>query len=317
MYCKAFAAFVLLVLPFRAPALSAGDFQWEFVNALTGGEIEKIDRILSEHISEMSVHEKRTLYGFVLTYSRNENTLRALELLLKHGVHAAPYDLYKAVDNSHIDRVVDVILNDGVKPNGEILLLASERQRWDLVRRFVEMGADINYRYPAGKSYADGMTALIHAAKHKNLEIVKLLVEHGAGINLRTNTGVTAAALAYENGAVEIYDYLKEQGAADFAPVPPRGNGAGGQGISALMENGAFRSGTYRLSGSAAEIRFTGNGGSGYLSYKGGGEKEGAGTFIAAGNTMTITVEGLTFTYRIDTSNSFSGNGETWLRVGD
>ncbi|MDR2079619.1 MAG: ankyrin repeat domain-containing protein [Treponema sp.] len=304
----------------QAPLLSADDYKWDLVNALTRGETEKIDQILNENIGGMSINEKRLVYGFVLNYSRNENTLRAMELLLKYNIHPAQYDLYNAISNAHTDRVVDFILDDGIRPNGEILLLAAERQRWDLVRKFVEMGVDVNYRYPSDKSYADGMTALIYASKHKAFEMVKLLVEHGADINLRTNTGGTAAAIAYENGETEIYNYLKEHGALDFIPGLPQENpGPGGTGISTRIENGSpsFRNGTYRLSGSAAEIKLMGNNTSGYLTYKNNRGNTGNGIFRIAGSFVTITMEGSTFTYRIDTNNSFSGNGETWVRIGD
>jgi hypothetical protein len=306
-------ALLLQVLP-----LAAQDFHWDLVNALARGEMQKIDQLLSENINSMGANEKRLVYNFVLTYTRDENTLTALELLLKYGIHPSQYDLYSAINNSHTGRVVDFILNRGTRPNGEILLLAAEKRRWDLVRQFAEMGAEVNYKYPQDKPYADGMTALIHAAKHGSFETVRLLVERGANVNFRTNTGVTAASIAYENGEMDIYAYLLEHGALEVTANPPRQTGDGGSGISALIENGpaVFRTGTYRLSGGSAEIKLSG-GVSGSLSYKNSRGNTGSGTFLIAGSVLAITMEGRTFNYRIDTNSAFSGNGETWVRVGD
>jgi hypothetical protein len=310
---------VLFILIVQVPPLSADDYKWDLVNALTRGEPQRAEQILGDHIAGMSAGEKRLVYSFALVYTRGENTLKMLELLFTHNIHAVQYDLYSAVNYGHADQTVDFIIRDGARPNGEILLLASEKQRWNLVRKFTEMGADLNYQYPPGKPYADGMTALIHAAKNKNLEMIQFLVEHGANVNLRAINGSTAASIAYENGEMEIYNYLKEKGAVDFTPAPPRERD--GQGLSGLIWNGAsassFRTGTYRLSGSTTEIKLTGAGNSGRLNYTNSVGTAGSGVFQISGNTITITTEGRIFTFRIDTNSSFSGNGETWIRTGD
>jgi hypothetical protein len=324
---------IVLVLA-QCLSLAADDFAWDLVSALAGGEPRKVDQVLSAHADKMTAAEKRLAYSFVLDYTRGETTLKVMELLRKYGIHAIQYDLFNAINRSHTNRVIDVILNDGIRPNGEILLLAAEEQRWDLVKAFIEMGADANYKYPADKSYADGMTALIYAAKNNNLEMVRFLVEFGADVNLRTSDGGTAASIAYENGLVDIYNYLKDHGAVDFVETPAAegSSGAGladsglssgglsltGLGISNLIESGSplFRDGTYRLSGSTAEITLTG-GGSGYLSYKNSRGTAGTGIFMVTGSTLALTTEGITFTYRVDTTGSFSGNGETWVRIGN
>ncbi|MDR2136406.1 MAG: ankyrin repeat domain-containing protein, partial [Treponema sp.] len=285
------------------------------------GDTQKVDGILGA--GGITAAEKRLAYRFVLDYTRGETTLQVMELLRKHGIRAVQYDLFNALDKSHANGVIDHILDDGIGPNGEILLLAAEKQRWDLVKRFAGMGADLNYKYPADKSYADGMTALIHAAKNNNLEMVSFLVEHGADVNMRTVSGATAASTAYENGFLDVYNYLKDHGAADFAPAAPQAvaqaETAGGPGIASLVQGGtpAFRNGTYRLSGSTAEITFTGSGGSGYLAYRNSAGSMAAGVFRVTENTLLLTTEGITFTYRVDGAASFSGNGETWVRVGD
>ncbi|MDR3146707.1 MAG: hypothetical protein LBU21_10550, partial [Treponema sp.] len=149
------------------------------------------------------------------------------------------------------------------------------------------------------------------------------------GVNLRTSDGATAASIAYENGLVDIYGYLVEQGAVEFVQSPAQAENSSGSGqstgqssglgISNLIEGGTLvlRTGTYRLSGSSAEITLSGSGTQGYLSYKNNAGNTATGVFWLTGNTLLLTTEGLTFSYQVDTTDSFSGNGETWVRVGN
>jgi ankyrin repeat protein len=81
------------------------------------------------------------------------------------------------------------------------------------VQRLLQNGADINARLGYYNS-----TALIVAAVNGRFEIVKYLVEKGADINLRDNDGDAAMSSAYDRGYLQIYNYLKERGAIEFAP---------------------------------------------------------------------------------------------------
>ncbi|MDR2922262.1 MAG: ankyrin repeat domain-containing protein [Treponema sp.] len=287
-------------------------------DALSKNDTQKIERILKDNAGQMTAGEKRLIYGFALNYSRRDNTLSILEMLAKYNIQAVQYDLYHAIDASHRDNVIEYILAGGVNPNGEILLLAAEKQRLNFVRQFTGKGVDVNYRYPDGKSYADGMTALLWAVKWNDYETVRLLVECGANINVRAKNGDTALSMAFDNGSTDIYNYLKEKGAIETGPntvnVPPAG-----QGIGNLMENGLsqFRPGTYRLSRGNTEMKFMGSGSGGIMSYRNTSGNTGNGYYQLNGNTMTMVIGSLTFIYRVDSNVSFSGNGETWVRTGD
>jgi hypothetical protein len=310
------------VLLLEITSLYADDYHWNFVNALTQNDIQSAEKILRENYRTMSTAEKRVVYGFVLDYTRSENTLRMLTLLQKYNFHASQFDLFNAINKSHLNSVVDFILNDGIRPNGEILLLTAEKGRWDLAGRFIEMGVDVNYKYSSDKSYADGMTSLMYAAGLGNLEIIKLLVGRGANVNFRANDGSTAASIAYQNGWPEIYTYLKEQGALDFDPlpaVPDESSPASGSGIASLIDGGttALSNGTYKLSGGNTTIRLLGNNKSGNLIYTRSSGETGSGLFQMVGNSLTVIMEGLTFAYKADSNISFSGHGETWVRIGD
>jgi ankyrin repeat protein len=205
------------------------------------------------------------------------------------------------------------MLNSGIAPNGEILLLAMEKQRFNFARHFIDANVDVNYQYPLTKPYADGMTALLYAVKHNNFELVKSLVEHGSNINAAAKDGNTALSIAQKNGNNIIYQYLMEHGAGQTGNfVAPS---ATNTGIATILDSQSadFQTGTYRLFGKNADIKFSGNN---RLNYTLNG-KANNGLYRIENNNLSITMEGRTFTYKIDSNISFSGNGEVWVRIGN
>jgi ankyrin repeat protein len=208
-----------------------------------------------------------------------------------------------------------MLLHNGAEPNGEILLLVMEKQRFALAKQFIESGVDVNYQYPLSRSYADGMTPLLYASKWNNPELVKLLVEHGANINARSKDGNTALSIAQTNGNGPIYYYLLEHGAAEPGAVPPPPPNSGISGIFDNQSN-EFQKGLYRLAGSDMYIRFLGNTNSGNINYIRNGMSY-TGLYRIGNSNMTLIMEGRTFVYRIDSNTSFSGNGEVWVRTGN
>jgi ankyrin repeat protein len=320
-------AILVLCMAFQTPLLEASDFKWDLVNALSRNDIQTSERLIRENAGGMPDTEKKLMVNFVLNYTRGANTKKLLEFLKNNNIHTSQFDLYIALNRSHDDSVILFILDQGIVPNGEILLLAAEKKRFNFAKQFIEMGADVNYRYPQDKAYADGMTALLYASKWNNLELVRFLVEHGADVNWRARDGRSAASIAHENGQTDIYNYLKEQG-ADFEPdlssaVPvPEANGppaGAGAGISSLLNSQApgLKSGTYRLSGGSVEIKLTGSSNPGSISYTNNLGRTSSGFFLIDGGILTLKMEARSFIYRIVSDTSFSGNGETWVRTGD
>jgi hypothetical protein len=315
-------------------AIYADDYKSDLVNVLAKNDFQKFEAILKENANTMSIPDKRVVMTFTLTFSRGENTVKNLELLSKYNIHATAVDLYDAINKNHSNAVIQFILDDRIQPNGEILLLAAKKQRFDLVARFVEMGADVNYRYSTDKTYADGMTPLLYTCQWGNFETVKLLVEHDADVNLSAKDGSTALSIASETGQTLIWNYLKEHGAiekintVDNSAAQLKGaTGISGllnsqssatTGISGVLNNrlAILQNGTYRLSGSTSEIKLNGSANAGNILYTNNG-KPANGYFRTEGTVMTVVMEGRTFIYKIDSNISFSGNGETWVRTGN
>jgi ankyrin repeat protein len=313
-----FAVIVLLIL--FTGIVYADDYKWDLVNALINDDFQKIETIIKGNIDTMPASEKRLVMNFTLTYSYRETTVKTLNLLLSYNIFPNNFDLYTAINRNQSNTVIQLLLQNGSKANGEILMLTMEKQRLDLAKQFIETGIDVNYQYPLSKNYADGMTPLLYASKWNNFELIKLLVEKGANINVKAKDGNTALTMAQTNGNNEIYNYLIEHGA-----VEPRNNAAfpsqtQSTGIAGMLDNQitAFQRGTYRLSGGSSSMKFTGNSNSGSISYVNmTNNKVNNGLYRINGNNITISIDGYTFVYKMDSNASFSGNGEIWVRAGN
>jgi len=315
---KKYSALIILFL-FHIGFVYATDYYWDLINSFIYGDFRKTESIINENINSMSAQDKRLVMNFALTYSRGENAGNVLNFLMSKNILPDSFDLYTAVSRNQSNAVIQLIMQGGAGPNGEILLLAMERQRFDLARLFIITGVDVNYQYPLTRNYADGMTSLLYACKWNNFEIARLLVENGANVNARAVDGNTALTIATTNGNNEMYNYLIEHGAAAVANnVSPSPRNTG---IIETLENQAvnFQTGTYiPVGGTNYSMRFTGNANSGSVSYANNtAGRVYTGIYRVNGNILTILIEGYTFetVYRIDSGESFSGNGESWVRV--
>ncbi len=318
---------VIFIVLFCSPFAYAqnNNYRRDLVRALSSNDVPAVEKIISDHAERIPESEKRLMYAFALDYSHRNSTMTILRLLQNHNIHPAVFDLFNALNRAHSDEVIQYILSQGTRPNGEILLFAAEKKRFNLVNQFAEMGADVNYIYPDGKDYSNGMTALLYAVQEGNFETVKLLIEKGADINAPDYNGYTPASLAKRMELEEIYAYLIEHGADDVeipqaAAETPRddthNNAAENseQGMASLMDNRqiTLKGGTYRLAGSSAEIIIPGNTSIGAFSYTRQGIPR-MGSFRIDNNTIIIMMETRTLTYNIDSESSFSGYGERWV----
>jgi hypothetical protein len=106
--------------------------------------------------------------------------------------------LYKKVDDSMIP-----------KPNDYRMALTEsiEKNRINIVKELLEMGADPNVAYP------DGTIPLIHATRKNSLGMVQLLLNKGAQVNKVNEVGSTALIDAANNGYQKIVAALLAKGA--------------------------------------------------------------------------------------------------------
>ncbi|MCL2809124.1 MAG: ankyrin repeat domain-containing protein [Treponema sp.] len=305
---------LIISLVFLCSFLFADDYKWDYVNALTRGDYPVIENIINRNINNVPASEKRLILNFALIYSRGETTLQVLSLLRRHNVIPNAFDLYTAINRDQPDTVIQYILNNGVQPNGEILLLAMEKQRLNFASQFIQAGVDVNYQYPLSRDYSDGMTALLHASRYNNMELVRLLVDRGANINARNREGNTALSIAQYNGNAQISDFLIGRG-ANHTGVTQNPNQQSG-GIGAFMDTqvAEFQPGSYRLSRGNRDLTFTGTANYGSIAFI-RDNRVYSGSYQSNNGNLIMIMDGRMFTYKVDSETSFSGNGEVWVRT--
>jgi hypothetical protein len=318
---------IIFIFLFQVNFLYAqSSYKSDLVKALSSNDFVKIEQIILDNAVHLSDSDKRLMYSLVLDYSQKSSTLNILQLLQNQNIFPSQFDLFNAINRNHSDEVIQFILDKKIIPNGEILLFAAEKNRFNLVNQFAQMGTDTNYQYPSGKPYSNGMTALLYAVQESDFETIKLLLEKGANVNLSNFNGYAPAALAKEMDLIEIYDYLVAHG-ADEVEVPPIADEVSqtntnqissentGQGIGSLIDSKEFalKSGTYRLARSSTEIILP-NSSMGAFTYTNNGIPS-MGGFRIDKNSIIITMQSRTYSYTIDSDSSFSGFGERWVRI--
>jgi len=172
-----------------------------------------------------------------ISYKSSEELCR---YLISIGMPLGNSAIARAVNNNYTDNFVQFLLEKGGTLLNWTLQTAAQKKRWALIPDLINKSTEdfINYRqtreeyttwynsqsasykkdYSFNYDPSESKTSLMYAAQYGQLRIVRLLVEHGAKVNLRAEGGETAASLAYDNGEIEVYNYLKEHGAIDYEP---------------------------------------------------------------------------------------------------
>ncbi|MEZ4838537.1 ankyrin repeat domain-containing protein [Flavobacterium sp.] len=82
------------------------------------------------------------------------------------------------------------------------LCVAISKGEVDVVKKFIEYGADIN-------ETTNGLTPLMYAARYNQVEIIELLLAKGANIKAKDERGFTALNHAENSKATEAIALLK------------------------------------------------------------------------------------------------------------
>ena len=271
-----------------------------------------------------------------LYYAVGSDNLEMVSLLLDRGANInlasdGTTPIYTAAAHDNLE-MVRFLLDRGADIKHGLLLGGGTILNLDMVKFLVEHGADINNRF----GY-NGNTVLHYAVLSNRLDLVRYLVESGININARNNFGETAASKAYDEGEMEIYDYLKANGARDFEPrqvaqpaAPAPANTTVYVQPSAPVQSApapapstpTLRPGRYACSGTNVTIEIQSP--LLFVTLYSGYTTVGNGTYRINGNTITITItqandvikhmRGITYAYTIVSDTSFSGSGETWYR---
>ncbi len=82
------------------------------------------------------------------------------------------------------------------------LCVAISKGEVEVVKKFIEYGADIN-------ETTNGLTPLMYAARYNQVEIIKLLLDKGANAKAKDERGLTALNHAENSKAAEAVELLK------------------------------------------------------------------------------------------------------------
>jgi ankyrin repeat protein len=99
--------------------------------------------------------------------------------------------------------VNDSVIEKTTSYSSTPLCRAISKGEIDVVRKFVEYGADVN-------ETSNGLTPLMIAATYNKVEIIEYLLSKGAKINAKNEKGYTALKFAELSNAQEAAAYLKE-----------------------------------------------------------------------------------------------------------
>jgi hypothetical protein len=251
-----------------------------------------------------------------------------LSLMDYSTAYIKQYPLELAIEYNLNIQILQFLLDSGADPqlygSVPVLYTAVHDNNIALARVLVENGVSVNGPVVGEKNYA-----LVYAALWGRYEIVRLLVEAGAKVN-QAQGGFggpekTAAEAAYEMNELDIYIYLKDNGAMYTAPFQPTaipsGNAAGAYGrdfsgtVNHALES-PLENGIYRVLGRSEELILTTVGNSGVVVFRESSGRSLDGICSTNGNKLTITILGRIFYYTITSRRSFSGNGELWYRTG-
>jgi hypothetical protein len=297
----------------------------------------------------------------------NKRSEELVIYLMDIGLTIPPSALSWAIEGGYSDSFLQKLLDKGVKSSGDSLRVAAEKRKWNFIPALLKglNEDDLNYRYTRAeydsyynsqsqenRQYIDpynparSKTALMFSAEAGNFSTVRLLIDSGARVNLRADDGSTAASLAYDNGEIEIYNYLVANGAIDFEPrqvtqvaqaappvqqaapvtvyvepsyTPPPSTPAPAAPATPTLQGGLY---AYINTNIVMRINLTLYQVTAYV----GNKQIASGSCRVSGDQLVLTfrtgtdegasLQGNTYAYTITSNTSFSGSGETWVYRG-
>jgi hypothetical protein len=329
----------VLVLMVQGTLLYA-DVGSDFYNYLRERNWNRMERVLNSNRNKLTDSDRRSILMSVQSSGlHGDERIRLYERVKNYNINPDQYDLLSAIAYPEPDSVVDYLLSRGVQdPEGWALKQALMKRRLNYVPRLLAM---VNADNLDRRTEDNNFTALIYAAQAEHLDSVRRLVERGANVNLRATDGSTAASIAYDRGNIEIYNYLKANGAIDFeprqaanqpvAPAPSTTTNVYVQPSTPVQPAPApltpaaprLSPGFYSdRSVSGSQINLTmvysnSTNATGTALHSINRTNSSQGTVTISGTQLVISwysgpLSGVLSVYRIDSTNQFSGSGETW-----
>jgi hypothetical protein len=346
---------MVLVLLIQGSFLYA-DASDDFIGYAHQRNWNRMERVLNSNKNRFTNTEKERISSMISINFRGDEAIRGFDLLKKYNINPNPDSLFWAFNYSQPDNVIEYLwVISGIEKGISEVRLAIQKRRFNYVQRLLSTGNIDNldwrvtraiYRDRGGKD-ADyrvdiGWTALMWAVQMEHPDTARRLVELGANVNLRDENGATAASMAYDNGLMDLYNYLKANGAVDFeprqvtqqpaapaqsttnvyvqpsAPAQPAPAPAPSTPAAPRLSPGFYSDRS--VSGSQINLTMVysnATNASGMALHSINRLNSSQGTLTISGTQLVISwysgpLSGVRSVYRIDSSSQFSGSGETW-----
>ncbi|CAG7658246.1 ankyrin repeat domain-containing protein [Paenibacillus allorhizosphaerae] len=128
---------------------------------------------------------------------------------MTHGKTSAVYRAIAFQNYEGIRDLLELGFNMKSYSGGKALRTAAWKGEFEMVRLFVENGADVNFN-GADQVFPYCTTPVQMAADGNHFEIVKYLVEHGADVTIRDKYGNRAFLEAQRHNNKEMMDFIKQ-----------------------------------------------------------------------------------------------------------
>ncbi|WP_235949625.1 ankyrin repeat domain-containing protein [Paenibacillus glycinis] len=184
-------------------------------NALEKNLLDTAFKILNRYSSIANLNDKDDP---IITTAAPCGNKALFEKLIAHG---ADINAMNHVKSSAVDRALSFKNYEGVRAllelgfdmrsysGGKALRSAAWKGELEMVRLFIEHGADVNFN-GADQVFPYCTTPVQMAASSNHFEIVKFLVENGADVKIKDKYGDRAFLEAKRQKNVEMMEYIKQ-----------------------------------------------------------------------------------------------------------
>ena len=180
--------------------------QFSFLQAIRGGDVESMKRLLSDDI-DLDVECSEYRKGNTLVLAAEEGSADAVAFLLSVGVRKDSGAISAAAVRGYV-AILEILLAAGVAPDSDSVIAVEDPI---IVRRLIEAGAPINDTASYGLWYA-----LHNAVVEGNSEVVEVLLSAGANPDVLSEDGSTPLMMAVRGGDARIVALLIKAGANVF-----------------------------------------------------------------------------------------------------
>ncbi len=181
-------------------------------------------------------------------YTGDEDDVRIVELLRRHGAIESLHDAAEGGDVSQVKRLISKGADVNAKTDGWLITpmhVAAREGHKEVCELLIAKGAEVNVKSGevdvADMNYKDeGWTPLHAACAEGHQGVAKLLLTHGAAVNAKTKHSKTPLDVAKKKGHQDVVELLQKHGAEEGISLQDRFENA------KLISSGTWLEGSFQ-----------------------------------------------------------------------